>query len=253
MTYLPEMDLIKVEETATDTSSATFVIEPLLPGYGATLGNTLRRVLLSSLKGAAITAVKIGDTTHEFTAVEGVSEDVVEITLNLKAVRVKYDGAEPATMSLTVKGPQTITAGDFKTPAGVEVINKDQLIAHVEKGKSLTIEAQVESGKGYVPTEQRKGETLPVGMIAIDSIFTPIKKIHHEVINTRVGQKTDFDKLEISITTDGSITPSFALKTSVGIITEYFGLIDNQISITEAKPKAKKATKKSDKSEEAGE
>lgn len=254
MTYLPEMDLIKVEEIANEENSATFVVEPLLPGYGATLGNSLRRVLLSSLKGAAITAVKIDDTTHEFTSVEGINEDAVEMTLNLKGVRVRYEGEEPITMTLTAKGPQTVTAGDFKTPAGLEVINKDHHIAHVEKGKTLTIEARVEAGKGYLPTEQQKGQEMPVGMIAIDAIFTPIKKIHHEVTNTRVGQKTDFDKLEINITTDGSITPNHAFKTSVEVITEYLGQISNAIASEKPKTKAKKATKKdAEVTEEAGE
>jgi DNA-directed RNA polymerase subunit alpha len=254
MTYLPEMDLVKITQTDINESEANFSIEPLLPGYGPTLGNTLRRVLLSSLKGAAITAVKINDATHEFTSTDGVTEDIVAITLNLKGVHVKYDGDEPATITLNVKGPKTVVAGDFKTPAGVEVINSDHVIANVEKGKTLTIEARVESGKGYLPTEQRREETLPVGMIAIDAIFTPIKKIHHNVINTRVGQKTDFDKLDINIATNGSITPVDALKTSVGIVMEYMSLIDTQISTDTKKPKATKTKKsvKEDK-EEVGE
>lgn len=256
MTYLPEMDLVKVTKSNTNDNEANFAIEPLLPGYGPTLGNTLRRVLLSSLKGAAITAVKINDATHEFTASEGVTEDLIAITLNLKSVHVKYDGDEPVTISMTVKGAKTATAADFKTPAGVEIINGDQVIAKVEKGKTLTIEAQVESGKGYLATEQRGEESLPIGMIAIDAIFTPIKKVHHAVINTRVGQKTDFDKLDLTIATDGSISPDDALKTSVGIVMEYMSLIDSEIKTETKKPKAVKAPKKVKaevKEEEAGE
>lgn len=248
MTYLPEMDLVKVTQSNTSDNEASFAIEPLLPGYGPTLGNTLRRVLLSSLKGAAITAVKINDATHEFTASEGVTEDLIAITLNLKSVHVKYDGDEPITITMTVKGAKTATAADFKAPAGVEIINTDQVIANVEKGKTLTIEAQVESGKGYLATEQRVEESLPVGMIAIDAIFTPIKKVHHEIINTRVGQKTDFDKLNLTIATDGSITPVDAFKTSVGIVMEYMSLIDSEI-VTEVKPAKKSKVAKSKKDE----
>jgi DNA-directed RNA polymerase subunit alpha len=237
MAYLPEMDLVTLSQNIQSENEGQFIIEPLLPGFGMTLGNTLRRVLLSSLKGAAITAVKLNDATHEFTTIDGATEDIVAIILNLKGVRLNYEGTEPVTITLSVKGPQVVKAGDFKAPAGVEIINKDHIVAHIDKGATLTIEALVENGKGYLPTEQRKDHVLPVGMISIDAIFSPIKKIHHEVTNTRVGQATDFDTLTLDITTDGSLSASAALKQSINILTEYFTLIGSSINLASEKPK----------------
>lgn len=236
MSYLPETELVRVSATHTSPKGASFEIEPLLPGYGHTLGNALRRVLLSSLRGAAITSVRVNDTNHEFTSADGVKEDIIEIILNLKSVRIKYAGDEPITISLDVKGEKSVTAADFKMPAGAEIINSDQIIAHVDKDKTLQIEAIVESGLGYVPTEKRDRTTLPIGMIAIDSIFTPIKKINYTVTNTRVGQATDFDKIILDIETDGSISPSTAFKTASEILSDHIQRVHDQITVVEEIP-----------------
>jgi len=253
MSYLPETELVKVTATHTSPTSASFEIEPLLPGYGHTLGNALRRVLLSSLQGTAITSIRVNDTNHEFTSADGVKEDVIEIILNIKSVRILYSGSEPVTISLDVKGDKSVTAADFKVPAGVEIINKDQVIAHVDKGNSLQIEAIVETGRGYVPTEKRDRSTLPIGMIAIDSIFTPIKKINYTVTNTRVGQATDFDKIILEIETDGSIDPSTAFKTASEILSDHIAHIHDQIEIKNnmSKPSRSKKTKKTEVKEES--
>lgn len=251
MSYLPEAELVKVTTTHVTPKSASFEIEPLLPGYGHTLGNALRRVLLSSMRGAAITSIRVNDTNHEFTSADGVKEDIIEIILNLKSVRIQYTGDEPITLSLDVKGEKSVTAADFKTPAGVEIINSDQVIAHVDKGKSLQIEAIVETGLGYVPTEKRDQSSLPIGMIAIDSIFTPIKKINYTVTNTRVGQATDFDKIVLDIETDGSIDPSSAFKIASEILYDHVQRIHDQIDIPQEKStSARKKKPKEAKSKE---
>lgn len=247
MSYLPEIDLITVQSKKTQDNSMQFVIEPLLPGYGVTLGNTFRRVLLSSLKGSAITAVKINDKTHEFTTVEGVDDDIVNIILNLKGLKIAYEGEEPATIKLNIKGPAVVTGKDFATPAGLEIANPDHIIAKIANKASLLIEARVEVGKGYLPIEAQSDENIPVDMIAIDAIFTPIKKINYEVSNTRVGQITNYDKLILDISTDGTIDPVSAFETANQIITEHIGLIATQIKPavkkTVSKPSKKKATK----------
>lgn len=235
MSYLSEIDLVTLKQEYSDSSNGKFQIEPLLPGFGTTLGNTLRRILLSSLKGAAITAIKINDVTHEFATLGGVTEDVVSIILNLKGVRILYESDEPVNIHLDVKGQKIVTAGDFKCPAGVEIINKEQIIAHVDKGANISIQAVVERGKGYLPTESRKDDSLPTGMIAIDAIFTPIKKINFEVGNTRVGKATDFDKLSIDITTDGSISAANAFKVATEILSQYINAISENIMESDKK------------------
>lgn len=237
MTYLQEIDLVKLSTTKDEENSAMFVVEPLLPGYGTTLGNTFRRVILSSLKGAAITAVKINDATHEFTTVKGVTEDVVNIILNLKGLRIKYDGDEPTLIKLEAKGPKTVTGEDFKASAEVEIKNKKHVIANIEKNSKLSIIARVESGKGYQPTEAQAEDSIPVDMIAVDAIFTPIKKINYTVSNTRVGKITNYDKLEFSITTDGTLTPEEAFIAGNEIITQYVGIINSQIKVKNKKIK----------------
>lgn len=243
MTYLEESDLLKVEASHNSEKSTSFTIGPLLPGYGHTLGNALRRVLLSSLKGAAITAVRINDASHEFSVIKGIKEDLIEIILNLKSVRIHYSGDDPITINLNIKGEKKVTAADFNTPAGVEIANPEQEIAHVEKGSSIEIEAIVETGRGYIPTEKQNRDNLAVGMIAIDAIYTPIKKISYQVNNTRVGQATDFDKIILDIETDGSIDPSESLQAASSILIDHFSNIKNQI-IPVSKKEAKPITKK---------
>lgn len=206
-------------------NNGLIVIEPLLPGYGLTIGNALRRVLVSSLEGAAATSVKIDNATHEFSTIPGVREDIVEIILNLKGLRFEMNQEEPVTLKLSVKGPKEVTGADFSETANCKVVNKDAVIASVTKGGKLDMEIVVEKGRGYVPVERRREEKMPLGTIAIDSIFTPVKKVHYEVENTRVGQMTNFDKITLEISTDGSIDPEIALARAASILVEHFGLI----------------------------
>lgn len=250
MFILPETELIKAKYTSTDKNTSTFVIEPLLPGYGMTIGNALRRVLLSSLTGAAITSVKIEGVAHEFSTIKGVKEDVVELILNFKALKVQLYGNEPTTVKLNKKGPGEVKVQDFAKNAQVEFADPNFVIANLDKDASLKLEVTVEKGRGYVPIERRKDEKTPLGTIAIDSIFTPIKYVHYEVENTRVGGMTNFDKLTIDIATDGTIDAQESLLTAIGILQEHFNSITDQlksskstITTTKRKPtKAKEAT-----------
>lgn len=256
---LPETDLMKIKkEPSKDQFKATFVFEPLAPGYGLTLGHSLRRVLLSSLSGAAICNVKIEGVTHEFSTLEHTKEDVIEIILNLKSLRVKLIGEEPVVLKLSKKGPGTVTAKDFNKNSQVEIIDPDHHIATLDKKGNLNIEVTIKKGRGYEPVEARKDEKLSLGTIAVDSIFTPIKRIHYNVANTRVGDRTDFDKLTLNITTDGSIEPEAALKSACQILLDHFSIVFNtefQSAITKktktvAKkvvPAAKKTTAKKSK------
>lgn len=247
MPILLSLDYLKISSEKISDFEENFTIEPLSPGYGVTLGNALRRVCLSSLPGSAITSVKINDVTHEFSPIKGVKEDAVELILNLKSLRVKKFTAEPAILKLKVSGPKTITAKDFEKNPDIEIIDPNHLIATIDKGGSLTLEATVESGKGYYPVEKQSKEKLPFGMIAVDANFTPIKKIHFDISNTRVGQETDYDKLVFSITTDGSITAREALSTACQIINEHLEKISSSIMplpIAEEKTEKKKIAKK---------
>lgn len=219
--HTPELKKIKSEG-----NRASFAVEPLYSGYGMTLGNSLRRVLLSSLSGAAATAVKIDGVTHEFSALEGVKEDVVEIILNLKRLRFKVysDDAQVVTISKTGKG--AVTGADIKTTADVEVVNTDQLIATIDGAKTkLQMEIRVEKGRGYVPVEQREGEKLEVGMIAVDALYSPIVRVRYNVENTRVGQVTDLDKLILEVETDGTITPEDAVTQAAQILVGQFSVV----------------------------
>lgn len=226
MSYnLPEVSLMQLKQQSADKTSATFVIEPLLPGFGLTLGNALRRVLLSSLPGAAITSIRIDGVAHEFSTIKGVTQDVVDIILNLKQVRFKSDSNEPVTIVLDSKGPKKVTAGDFKCPTGVTVVNKDLEIAELVSNGKLLLEATVEQGRGYLPTEHRKEEKLPIGVIAIDAAFSPITKVNFQTENTRVGKMTNFDKLVIELETDGSTEPKDALEMSASILVDHFSVL----------------------------
>lgn len=206
-----------------ENNKAVFEISPLYTGYGVTLGNSLRRVLLSSMEGTAAVKVKIEGVPHEFTTVPGVLEDVVDIILNLKRTRFKLLGQEAAKVNLDVKGEKEVKAKDLKLPTGVEVVNPDQLIATLtDKKAELVMEIEVERGIGYVPVEQRQKEKLSVGEIAIDAIFNPVRRVGYRVENIRVGERTDFNKLIMDIETDGSIRPQEALKKAVEILIEQF-------------------------------
>lgn len=192
-----------------------YEIDGLYPGYGYTLGNSLRRIILSSLPGAAVTIVKIEGIQHEFSTIEGVKEDVVAVLLNIRKMRVKLTSDEPQTLTLSVKGPKVVTAADFKIPGQVELLNPEQHIAEITGKGSLELEVQVERGLGYVPKEQHQKERVEIGTIALDAIFSPIRRVNYEVENMRVGDRTDFNRLRILIETDGTITAREALERSI--------------------------------------
>jgi len=197
----------------------TYEIDGLYPGYGHTLGNSLRRIILSSLPGSAITSVKIEGVPHEFSTIDGVKEDVVNILLNLKKVRLQMLTDEPQTVSIEVKGEKVVTAGDIKTPSQVEVLNPDQHIAEItDKKGALSIEMTVERGMGYVSKDILQKDKVDIGIIALDAIFTPIRRVNYEVENMRVGDRTDFNRLRVVVETDGTITAHGALEKSIEIM-----------------------------------
>lgn len=192
-----------------------YEIDSLYPGYGHTLGNSLRRIILSSLPGAAVTSVKIEDVSHEFATIDGVRESVMELLLNLKRVHFVLHGDEAQTVSLSVKGSKMVTAGDFTLPSQVQIANPDQHIAEISGKVSLTLEATIERGLGYVPREMLTKEKVDIGTIALDATFTPIRRVNYEVENMRVGDRTDYNRLRILIETNGTITPREALERSI--------------------------------------
>lgn len=220
----PNFSVVEVEA---DASRSTIVIEALESGYGHTLGNALRRVLLTSLPGAAITKVTIDGVTHQFTSYEGMTEDVVELILNLKQIRVKAETEEAGVLRLNVKGAKEVTAADIECEAGFEIINKDLYLATLAKGKSLDIEMIVESGVGYKLASEIETET--VGQIAVDALFSPVIKVSYKVEATRVGRRTDFDKIVFDIETDGSISPLEAIKQAAEILIAQFNQIVNPV------------------------
>ena len=195
--------------------SGTYEIDGLYPGYGYTLGNSLRRIILSSLPGAAVTHVKIPGVSHEFSTIEGVKEDVVTILLNVRRIRFKLLTDEPQRITLTVKGPKDVTAADLKLPGQVEVLNPEQHIASVTGKIAFELELRAERGLGYIPKEAHQKERVEIGTIALDAIFSPIRRVNYEVENMRVGDRTDFNRLRILIETDGTITPREALERSI--------------------------------------
>lgn len=202
------------------------VLEPLYPGYGVTIGNAMRRVLLSSMPGAAVTAVKIKFVDHEFSTIPNVKEDVIQIILSLKQLRLRSFSAEPVKLNIKVKGEKVVTAADIKETDQVQIMNKDLHIATLDsKAAELDMELTVEQGRGYVPVESRENLKLEVGVIAIDSIFTPIKSVHFDVSNVRVGQLTNFDKLEIVMETDGTITGQEAVDIASHILVDHFTMM----------------------------
>ena len=210
-----------------------FVIEPLERGYGTTLGNCMRRVLLSSLPGAAITTVKIDGILHEFSTIPGVKEDVTEIILNLKRLAVRIDGNEDKRAIINAVGPKEVTAADIIVDSDTEIFNPDLHIATLAENASLVLEMSIATGKGYVPAEQNKTDDTPIAVIPVDSIFTPVKKVNFSVENTRVGQVTDYDRLNLEIWTDGSITPEEGVSIGAKIIQEHLDLfigMDEEVS-----------------------
>ncbi|HEY4489126.1 MAG TPA: DNA-directed RNA polymerase subunit alpha [Candidatus Paceibacterota bacterium] len=201
-----------------EANQGVYEIDSLYPGYGHTLGNSLRRIILSSLSGAAITSVKIDEVPHEFATIEGVRESVMEVLLNLKRVHFVLHGDEPQTVRLSVKGPKTITAADFTMPSQVEIANPDQYIADIAGKIPFELEATIERGLGYVPREMLTKEKVDIGTIALDATFTPIRRVNYEVENMRVGDRTDFNRLRILIETNGAVGPREALERSIEIM-----------------------------------
>jgi DNA-directed RNA polymerase subunit alpha len=195
--------------------SGSYEIDGLYPGYGYTLGNSLRRIILSSLPGAAVTHVKIPGVAHEFSTIEGVKEDVVTILLNIRKIRLKLSTDEPQTITLSVKGPKEVTAADLKLPGQVDVLNPESHIASLTGKVALEIELRAERGLGYIPKEAHQKDRVEIGTIALDAIFSPIRRVNYEVENMRVGDRTDFNRLRINIETDGSLTPREALEQSI--------------------------------------
>lgn len=216
---------------------ARFEIEALYPGYGVTVGNSLRRVLLSSLSGAAVTQVKIKGVDHEFSTIKGVSEDAIVIMMNLKKMRFKIYGDEPQKAVLKIKGEKDVKGSDFEIPTQLKLINKDcHIAAMTDKKAELEMEIQVEKGIGYEPVEQRKAkEKLEIGVIPLDAIFTPIKRVSFKVENMRVGEKTNFDRVILDVETDGSITPKDAFYNATEILVDHFTLIRDAFKKPEEK------------------
>ena len=225
-------DLIKPKRLEKDEKVSSqfygkFVCEPLERGYGITMGNALRRVLLSSIQGPAVTSVKIEGVLHEFSTIPGVKEDVTEIILNLKSLDLKMHTYEPQTVSLSVKGPATVTASDIKTTHQVEIVNGDQYIATLSEDAKLEMEVTVEMGSGYEPVERRSESSKDVDSIPIDALFSPVRKVNYTVTNSRVGRRTDYQKLTLEIWTNGTILPEDALAYSAKIIKQQLDIFIN--------------------------
>ncbi|MDB6454654.1 DNA-directed RNA polymerase subunit alpha [Falsirhodobacter sp. 20TX0035] len=206
---------------------ATVVAEPLERGFGLTLGNALRRVLLSSLQGAAITSVQIDNVLHEFSSVAGVREDVTDIVLNLKGVAIKMEVEGPKRVAINAKGPGVVTAGDIAETNGIEILNKDHVICHLDDGAEVSMELTVNTGKGYVAADKNRPEDAPIGLIPIDAIYSPVKKVSYEVQPTREGQVLDYDKLTMRIETDGSLTPDDAVAFAARILQDQLSIFVN--------------------------
>jgi DNA-directed RNA polymerase subunit alpha len=219
MTVTPQ-----VRKLETSANYGKFDIEPLDPGFGTTLGNTLRRVLLSSLWGAAVTSIQIDGVAHEFTAIPHVKEDVTEVILNLKKLRLKAFTEDPITLTLDVKGPTEVRAAHIQPTSDVEIVNPDLYICTLAAKGHLRMELNVERGKGYVPAERNKREGQPIGVIPIDSIFSPVEKANFVVEKTRVGQSTDYDRLIIEVWTDGTMSPEEAVSHSAELFTQHLNL-----------------------------
>ena len=232
-----EKPRIEFSDSMEETAHGVFVVEPLERGFGTTLGNSLRRVLLSSLPGYAITSVKIDGILHEFSTIPNVKEDVTEIVLNLKGVILKIHGDGPKIMYIEANGSGEITAGDIKTDSEVEILNPDHHIATLDNGAHVSMELTADKGRGYVSSDRNKQLLAPeIGVIAIDSIYSPVLKVNYTVDNTRVGQITDYDKLSIEVWTDGTISAKEAVSFAAKILTEHLNLfvdLSDEVSNTE--------------------
>ena len=209
------------------TRTATIVAEPLERGFGLTLGNALRRVLLSSLQGAAVTSLQIDGVLHEFSSIPGVREDVTDIVLNIKSLYIRMSAEGPKRMALKAQGPGEVKAGAIEAGPDIEIMNPDLVICHLDKGAKLNMELTVENGKGYVPANQNRPEDSPIGLVPVDAVYSPVRKVSYKVENTRVGQVTDHDKLILEVTTNGAVTPEDAVALAARILQDQLGLFIN--------------------------
>jgi DNA-directed RNA polymerase subunit alpha len=203
---------------------ATFVAEPLERGFGLTLGNALRRVLLSSLQGAAITSIKIENVLHEFSSLAGVREDVTDIVLNVKQIALKMQGEGPKRLQLSATGPAEVKAGDIAVSGDIEVMNKDLVICHLDEGATLNMELTADTGKGYVPAVGNRPIDAPIGLIPVDSLYSPVRQVSYKVDNARIGQELDYDKLNLTVETDGTVTPEDAVAFAARILQDQLSL-----------------------------
>lgn len=221
----PKIETIEVSE---DAKFGKFVVEPLERGYGTTLGNSLRRILLSSLPGTAVTDIQMDGVLHEFSTIDGVVEDVAAIILNIKKIALKSFGEdENKVLEIDVKGPAVVTAGDIKHDSDIQVLNPDLYICTVAEGHHFHVRMNAKNGRGYVRSDYNKSEIMPIGVIPIDSIYTPISKVNYQVENTRIGQKNVYDKLTLDVWTDGSIAPQDAISLAARILTEHLNIFVN--------------------------
>ena len=221
----PKIETIEVSE---DAKFGKFVVEPLERGYGTTLGNSLRRILLSSLPGTAVTDIQMDGVLHEFSTIDGVVEDVAAIILNIKKIALKsFTEDENKVLEIDVKGPAVVTAGDIKHDSDIQVLNPDLYICTVAEGHHFHVRMNAKNGRGYVRSDYNKSENMPIGVIPIDSIYTPISKVNYQVENTRIGQKNVYDKLTLDVWTDGSIAPQDAISLAARILTEHLNIFVN--------------------------
>lgn len=254
MKKIPLPTKIIITEDKEDKNKAIITIEPCYPGYGVTIGNALRRVLLSSLLGAAVIAFKIKGVQHEFSTVPGIKEDLVEIMLNLKQIRLKVFSEEPVELSLNIKGEKKVTAQDIERNSDVEIINPNLTICHLtDKNASLEMKIWVAQGLGYVTVEEQKDAKPEIGVIQVDAFYSPIKKVGFKKENVRVGERTDYDKLTLDIETDGTITPKEAVEKVAAILVEQFSFIASGGEVGEVEEQEiEQENKNEEKQEEAG-
>jgi DNA-directed RNA polymerase subunit alpha len=221
---LKKPNSLDIKATGDAKRRATFVAEPLERGFGLTLGNALRRVLLSSLQGAAITAIRIENVLHEFSSLAGVREDVTDIVLNVKQIALRMEGEGPKRLQLSATGPAEVKAGDIAVSGDIEVMNKDLVICHLDEGATLNMELTADVGKGYVPAVQNRPVDAPIGLIPVDSLYSPIRQVSYKIDNARVGQELDYDKLNLTVETDGTVTPEDAVAYAARILQDQLQL-----------------------------
>lgn len=221
---LKKPNALEVKPGTDPKRRATFVAEPLERGFGLTLGNALRRVLLSSLQGAAITSIKIENVLHEFSSLAGVREDVTDIVLNVKQIALKMQGEGPKRLQLSATGPAEVKAGDIAVSGDIEVMNKDLVICHLDEGATLNMELTADTGKGYVPAVANRPVDAPIGLIPVDSLYSPVRQVSYKVDNARIGQELDYDKLSLTVETDGTVTPEDAVAYAARILQDQLSL-----------------------------